>query len=184
MSLSYRILIGLLLASLAAALVFFVHRAYENHRAAVFAEGDRAGAARVQILWDEDRAKSQAQAIENARHAAAETLRRLTAQQENERVQQALLAQARADADRARAAADGLRLRAASYLDAAGCGTLSGDPALTCVRAAAARLGDALGQCGEIARRAAAAADDARARGLLCEADYDALTLTPATSMP
>lgn len=186
-----RILFGLLVVVAALALVFWTQRAYEAHRAAVLAEGDRAGAARekaigeervarVQKAWDEDRARAQAQAIEDARLAAAETLRRLNKQQENERAQQALLARMERDRDDARAAADGLRLRASAYVDAAGCGALSGDSAVACIRKAADAVGVALGQCGQIARRVAAEADDARARGLLCEADYDALTLKPA----
>jgi len=179
-----RIVIALLILALAGAVIGGITWAYETWRERVWEEGDRVGAARIQKLWDEDRAKAQAAAIENARLAAEETQRRVIQQQENERAQQALLAQARADAERARVAADGLRLRAAAYLDAAGCGSLTGDSALTCVRQAAAQIGDALGQCGEVARRVAAEADDARARGLLCEADYDALTLKGDQQLP
>jgi hypothetical protein len=119
--------------------------------------------------------------LEEARQNAAETLRRLNAQQENQRVQDAILAKNRADADRARAAADGLRLRAAAYLEAAGCGTATGDSAIACIRTAAAKVADALGQCGAIARAVAADADDARARGQLCERNYDSLTLKSST---
>jgi hypothetical protein len=172
-----RILKALLVLALAGAVIGGVTWAYEHWRSSVYQEGDAAGAARIQQLWDDDRAKAQAAAIENARLAAAETLRRLNAQQENQRAQDELLARVRADRDRAVAAADGLRLRAAAYLDAAGCGSLSGDPAVECIRKAAAQIGDALGRSGEIARRAAADADDARARGLKCEADYESLTL-------
>jgi predicted membrane chloride channel (bestrophin family) len=177
--LALKILGALLLAALAVALVFGTVKGYEHWRDAVRAEGDTAGAARVRALWDEDRSKAQAQRIEDDRIAAAETLRRLNKQQENDRAQQALLAQVRHDRDAAVAAADGLRLRAAAYLDAAGCGHLSGDSALGCVQQAAAALADALGRSAAIAQRAAADADDARARGLKCEADYDALTLKP-----
>lgn len=139
------------------------------------AEGEKRGRAALQAEWDADTKKSQAAALEAARQAAAETLRRLNKQQENQLAQDRLLAQARRDADRAVAAADSLRLRADTYLAAAGCAG-SGDSATECIRQAAARIGDALGQCGSIARRVAADADDARARGLKCEADYDALT--------
>jgi hypothetical protein len=52
-------------------------------------------------------------------------------------------------------------------------------PPLSASAQAAAALADALGRSAAIARRAAADADDARARGLKCEADYDALTLKP-----
>jgi uncharacterized protein GlcG (DUF336 family) len=171
-----KILGALLLVALVVALVFGTVHGYELWRAHVYAEGDTAGADRVLNLWNEDRAKAQAAAIENDRLAAAETLRRLTKQKENDDAQQALLVRVAADRDRARAAAGGLQLRASAYLDAAGCSGRSGDSALECVRAAAAAIGDALGRSGEIARRAAADADEARARGLKCEADYDALS--------
>jgi hypothetical protein len=171
-----RIVIWILIAALAAAVLFAIVRGYEAWRARVFSEGDTAGAQRVQILWDEDRAAALAQANEDARRNAKETERRLKAQQENDRAQEALLATARRDAAAAAAAADGLRLRASAYLDAAGCSSLAGDPAVECVRQAAAAIGDALGRGAEIARRVAADADEARARGLKCEADYDALT--------
>jgi hypothetical protein len=150
---------------------------YEHWRASVFHQGDTAGAARVQQLWDDDQAKRPGPGHRERPRGGTETLRRLNAQQENQRAQDELLARTRADRDRAVAAADGLRLRASTYLDAAGCGTLTGDPAIECIRKAAAAIGDALGRSGEIARRAAADADEARARGLKCEADYDALTL-------
>lgn len=172
-----RILKAVLVLAVIAAVLGAITWGYEHWRAGVFQEGDTAGAARVQKLWDEDRAKAQAATIEAARAAAQETQRRLEAQEANQRAQDELLARTRADRDRAVAAADGLRLRASAYLDAAGCGNLSGDPALECIRTAAAAIGDALGRSGEIARRAAADADEARARGLKCEADYDALTL-------
>jgi hypothetical protein len=175
-----RILKAMLVLALIGAVIGGITWGYEHWRASVFHQGDTAGAARVQQLWDEDRASAQAQAIENARVAAAETLRRLNAQQENQRAQDELLARTRADRDRAVAAVGGLQLRAASYLDAAGCGSLAGDSAIECVRKAAAAIGNALGRSGEIARRAAADADEARARGLKCEADYDALTLKAA----
>lgn len=171
------ILKWLAVALLAALAVFLVVKAYETWRAGVWAEGDRAGAARVQALWDEQDRQRAAQALDAAHRSAAETLRRLNTQQENQRAQDRLLAQVRSDAAGAAAAADGLRLRAASYLAAAGCSTRSGDSALECIRQAVAALGDALGHCGQIARRVAEDADDARARGLKCEADYDSLAL-------
>ena len=181
MSIWVRIGIALALAAAAALLVAGIVKGYEHWRTAVFTEGDTAGAARVKAQWDEDRAKAQAQAAEDARLAARETQRRLERQSENDRAQQIELARARADADRARIAADVLQLRASAYLDAAGCGTASGDSAIACIRAAAAKVADALGQCGAIARAVAADADDARARGQLCERNYDSLTLKSST---
>jgi hypothetical protein len=131
----------------------------------------------------QDRERERREAVEatleQARLNAAETLRRLNQQQENQRVQDERRARVAADAALAHAAADGLRLRAEGYLEAAGCGATSGDSALACIRAAASRITDALGQCGAIARQVATFADDARERGLACEADYDALTLKP-----
>lgn len=172
-----RILAWLAVAAACAAVLYAIVWGYETWRDGKVAEGDRAGAARVQALWDDDRAKAQAQTIEDARLNAAEGLRRLNAHQENQRAQDAQLARARRDAATATAAADGLRLRASTYLDAAGCGTVATDAALECIRKAVASITDALGQCGGIARQVAAEADDARARGLKCEADYDTLTL-------
>jgi hypothetical protein len=176
-SLTARILIWLAIAAAAVGLVAGTMWAYEQWRGSVLAEGDARGAARVQAGWDEERALLQLQANEDARRNAAETERRLKAQERNQRAQDVQLAKARDDAARAAAAADRLQLRAAAYLDAAGCGALAGDPALECVRKAAAAIGDALARSGAIARRAAADADEARSRGLKCEADYDALTL-------
>lgn len=137
------------------------------------------GRAEVRAQWDEDRAHAQAAAAAAALASAKETQRRMDRQQENQHAQDALLARMRRDRDAAVAATDRLQQRAAAYLDAAGCGGLAGDPAAECVRAAAAAIGDALGRSAAIARRAAADADEARARGLKCEADYDALTATP-----
>lgn len=171
--------------ALVAGVIFGVVKAYDHWHDSIRtegkAEGLREGRAEVQKKWDDARAQAQAQAVENHRLAALETERRLNQQQENDRAQQAQLARARADADRARAAADGLQLRAAAYLNAAGCGTASGDSAIACIREAAAKVADALGRCGAIARAVAADADDARARGQLCEMNYDALTLKPST---
>lgn len=132
----------------------------------------------VQQKWDKDTAERAAAALAEAQANAKETQRRLERQQENQRAQDALVAQLRRDADAADAAVARLRQRTAAYLDAAGCGALTGDSALECVRAAAAKVGIVLGQCAARHRQLAADADDARARGLKCEADYDALTPT------
>lgn len=143
------------------------------------AEQFKAGQDATQQLWDADTTKRLAIAVEDARLAAAETQRRLTAQQENQRAQDNLLAQARRDAAAASAAVDGLRLRASAYLSAAGCSAATGDSAIECIRAAAGQIGDVLGQCAARHQLLAADADDARARGLKCEKDYDALSVAP-----
>jgi hypothetical protein len=148
-------------------------------------EGQREiGRGEIRAAWDKDTKARQAQAIEQGRQAAAETLRRLNKQQEDQRAQDQLLARMRGDRDAARSERDGLQLRAAAYLGAAGCSALSGDSALECVRAAAAKVVDVLGRCSSRLVDVAAAADDARARGLKCEADYDALTLNPSGPAP
>lgn len=175
-----RILTWLAVLAAIALVVGAIVKGYEHWRDAVRAEGDKAGAARVQNQWDEDRASQQAQAIEDARQSAKETLRRMNKQQENQHVQDTLLAKVRRDAAGAAAAVGGLRLRATAYLDAAGCGTVASDSALECIRKAAGQIGDVLGRCAARHQQLAADADDARTRGLKCEADYDALTLRPA----
>ena len=174
-----RIVAIVLVVALCAGVVFAIVTGYELWRDSKLDEGDARGAARIKGLWDADRAQAQATAIEQGRQSAAETLRRLNKHQENQRAQDVLLASARRDRDGAVAAADGLRLRAAAYLDAAGCSARAGDSALECVRAAAAQIGDVLGQCAARHQQLAEAADDARIRGLKCEADYDGLTLKP-----
>jgi len=171
------ILKWLAVAAVLALALWLAVRGYESWRTTVHGQGYAAGAAYVRSQWDDQKVRQAAEAVESARQSAAETLRRLNKQQENDRAQQIRLAQARRDAAGAAASADGLRLRAAAYLDAAGCGNLSGDPAIECIRTAAAKVADALGRVAERARRAAADADDARERGLRCEADYDALIL-------
>jgi len=130
----------------------------------------------ARTAWQEQETRRQAEGLEQARQAAKETLRRLDKQQENQRAQDALLARVRSDRDALLAERDGLRLRASAYLDAAGCSSLAGDPALECVRQAARQVVDVLGRCSSRLVDLAAAADDARARGLKCEADYDALS--------
>ncbi len=176
-----RILVWLAVIAACAAVLYAIVWGYETWRDGKVAEGDRAGAARVQALWDADRAQAQAAALEKRRLDAVETERRLKAQEENQRAQNRQIADARRDAERAAASADGLQLRATAYLDAAGCGGRTGDSAVDCIRQAVAQITDALGSCGRIARQVAADADDARARGLKCEADYDALTLKATT---
>src|SRR5574340_6024 len=86
------------LASAAAGLVGYqVHHQREIGRAEVRAE------------WDADTVRRQAAALAQAQANAEETARRLKKQQENDRENTRLLAAARADADRNRAAADSLR---------------------------------------------------------------------------
>lgn len=125
------------------------------------------------------RAEYTAAALREASSNAAESLRRLNKQKENQDAQDAALARAQADAGRAAADADRVRGQAS---DAA--------------REWSARLGDsptaedlatagaAIRMCVDLRGRAVAraellarTADAARAAGLKCEADYDALTV-------
>ncbi len=117
-------------------------------------------------------------AAADAETNARETLRRLARQQEDQRVHDAQLAAARADAARNADAADGLRQQNARLVNA--WRAALADPAAGVVCPAA---GDALGVLADVLSRAdrragvlAAAADAAHAAGAQCEADYDALT--------
>lgn len=123
-----------------------------------------------------DREQKDADALQSQANAR-ETLRRLEAQDANQRKQNAELAQARDDAVRNAAAADGLREQNAGiarrWRDALG------NSATVADREAAA---DAIGVLAHVLSRAdkragilAAYADAARAAGLKCERDYDAL---------
>lgn len=174
------LLVALLAAAVIGGIVWAYDTWHDSIESTAYTAGDRTGAARVKAQWDEDRAQAQAAAIEDARQKAAETKRRLERQKENDDAQQAQVALARADASRARAAADGLQLTASAYLDAAGCGGRVGDSAAECIRTAVARVLDVFGSCGNRVAELAATVDDARSRGQRCEADYDALVLKPA----
>lgn len=167
----------LAVAAMIAGLLFGIQFLYEQWRSGVFEEGSTAGSAKIQKLWDEDRDRAKTAAIAQARANALETERRLLKQKEAQDAQTVQLAQAHADNERLSAAIGSLRERADAYLDASGCRALVGDPATVCILKAAAALRDALVRSAEIARRVAAEADEARARGLKCEADYDSLTV-------
>lgn len=122
-------------------------------------------------------AEYTAAALREAQANAAETARRLKAQQENQRAQDAALARARADAVRAAADADRVRAQAA---DAARewSARLGDSPATSDIEAAGAAIGvcaDLLGRAVARARLLARTADAARAAGLKCQADYESL---------
>jgi small-conductance mechanosensitive channel len=155
------------IAARAAAAVGFVSYQVHHQR--------EIGRAEVRAEWD-------AAALAEAQSNARESLRRLERQQENQRDQNAQLAAARADADRNRAAADGLREQNA---DAVRRWRAALDHPATGGECAAA--GDAIGVLADVLSRAdrragilAAYADAARAAGLQCERDYSALTSAPA----
>ena len=126
-------------------------------------------------------AEYTAAALREAQANAAETARRLKAQQENQRAQDAALARARADAARAAADADRVRAQAA---DAARewSARLGDSPTAEDLAAAAAAIRVCTELRGRAVKRAellAAYADAAREAGLKCEADYDSLTVKP-----
>lgn len=127
------------------------------------------------------RAEYTAAALREAQANAAESLRRLNKQKENQDAQDAALARARADA--ARAADDADRVRNQAAAAARDWSARLGDsPAASDSQAAGAAIGvcaDVLGRAVAHARILASAADAARAAGLKCAADYDALSMPP-----
>lgn len=164
----------LLYLALAAALVggFFAWRAHER------SVGRDEGRAEVQGKWDKEKIAQQQADLEQAENNAKETLRRLARQKENQDAQDKELAVARGDAARNAADADQLRNQnlttAQRWRDA-----LRNTP--TCIECAAAGdaimvQADVLGRADRRAGDLANYADTARAAGLKCERDYDALT--------
>lgn len=138
-----------------------------------------AGRQEVQAKWDADRVIQQQAALKAQADNASETQRRLSAQQEIMNETTAQLNRARADADAARNAGDRLRAQLAAYVASADRGTSSnstarppGPPASTPVDL----LADMFRSSDEAAGIMAAALDAARAAGLACERQYDALT--------
>lgn len=153
--------------------------------AAVFAlgwkihhSGYEAGRAEVRAEWSAQSAVQMQAAMDEAQANARETLRRLERQEENQRVHDQALADARRDAARAVAAADRLREQNAStarqWRDA-----LRDSPAPSVVEAAGAAIGvqaDVQRRLVEAGGELAAFATAARAAGLKCTQDYQALT--------
>lgn len=138
----------------------------------------RAGKATVRADWDKEKVAEQRAVIAETQANAKETQRRLERQKDNQDAQDKELAAARGDALRNGADADRLRDQNATtakrWRDA-----LRDTPA--CIECAAA--GDAIGVLADVLSRAdrragvlAAYADTARAAGIKCERDYDALT--------
>jgi len=166
------------LAAVGLAGALYGAHAWDRNRAASAAHA--AGAAEVMARWRAEKIEAQRAAIEAEQGARAEEQRRAAAQREADDAAQRQLAAARADAAGARNAGQRLRDRIAALESAAAGGVVPGDPAATCECEAA---GVAAGVLSELLRRAddragilAAAADEARAAGLACEAGYGALT--------
>lgn len=139
--------------------------------------GIEAGRAEVRAEWAAERIAQRDAALAEAQANARETLRRLERQQENQHALDQALADARRDAARADAAAERLREQAADaarrWRDA-----LGDSPAPAVCKAA----GAAITVQADVQRRLVAAGGElaafaaaARAAGLKCSADYDAL---------
>lgn len=134
-----------------------------------------------------EQAKNTKAALEDAQVAAKETQRRLDQQEENQRAHNAELAAARSAAARNGRAAEQLRHENAAIVQ-----QWRGYLGDTAAVAECAPAGDAIGVLADVLGRAdrragvlADYADAARAAGLKCERDYDALTgARPAALRP
>lgn len=166
-----------LLAELATAAALLIAAFVAGHRGGVQAEHVRTMA--VQHVLDVERAQAAAAAASGIESARAEERRRTLAIQEVADAAEIDRRAARADADRAAAAASSLRQRAAAYASACR-GGAAADPAAAAASAPAADpglvLADVLGRVEEAGRRAAALADERSAAGAACERAYDAVS--------
>jgi hypothetical protein len=136
------------------------------------------GRAEVQLKWDAAVSDQRAKALAEATANAEETARRLKAQKENQDAQDELLAAAHRDAALNAAGADRLRAQLADtahrWREA-----LRHSPTVVQCQAAGTAIvlqADVLGRADRRAGELAAYSDAARAAGLKCQADYDALT--------
>jgi hypothetical protein len=140
------------------------------------AEGDKAGAARVNAMWDAQIAQAQATAASAALANANETARRERALRKEAEDAQAVADRARRDADRAAAAA--VSLRDAARKAGAACGGASpADPRATASGppAGGRLLAEVLGELDDFAGAVAAEADRRGIAGSACERAYDSL---------
>ena len=158
-----------LLAALVAGVIYGIVAGYEWWRSGVYAEGDAAGAARVQKRFDDAKLEWAAQTIQEVSAARADEQRMAAnaakgerdARQKAERV----AAAARADADRAAAAGSGMSTTIAGLNAAAA--ALGIPDAASCPaefvrqRDAAVRARDVLGACSAAYIDLARAADEA-----------------------
>lgn len=144
------------------------------------AAGFRRGSAEVQGRWDAERVRLYAVAASAAAAARAEETRRSLAQAAIEEAHAKELVRLRSDAAVADAAADRLRERVAALIAAARRDSTGADPAAVSAGPAACPEADllavVLGRAVEAAGQLAAAADESRAAGAACVAEYDALT--------
>lgn len=137
------------------------------------------GRAEVRAEWNAEKVIQQQAALKAQSDNAAETARRLKAQQEINDETTTQLNWARADADAARSAGDRLRAQLAAYVSA-NRGSASSNPATQPASASTSTpvdlLADMFRDSDEAAGILAAALDAAHAAGLACERQYDALT--------
>jgi hypothetical protein len=139
-------------------------------------EGDAAGAARVTALWDADRHRAR----ELAERAAADYLqtereRAAAARKEIDDATTAATA-ARADSDRARRAAAGLRDAFAAAAPARGCAATGNPAAAASGPPADDRLrAEVLAELDDFAGAVAAEADERAIAGATCQRLYDSL---------
>lgn len=141
-------------------------------------KADRMLNAAEQRGYDRAVAEMTAKALKESQAKAAETFRRLEAQRENQDAQDALLARMRRDRDAAVAAADRVREQSAAAARQWS-ERLADSPTAADLAAAAAAiqlLTDVRGRLERAGADLAAHADAARAAGLKCAKDYDALT--------
>lgn len=136
------------------------------------------GRAEIRVEWNADTVARQAVDLEQAQINARETLRRLNQQQENQHAQDQELQAARRDAARNSDAAGQLRTQLAETAQRWRAAFSDSAPGSDGAAAADAIgvLADVLGRADRRAGVLAAYADAARAAGLKCERDYDALT--------
>lgn len=163
-----RLIQGLIVAALIGCVVA-VYMGWAHHERDI-------GRAEVQAKWDAERAKQTAAALAQSQRNAEETQRRLTAQQEVQRVHDEELARVQADAGRARAAAVSLRGQLAAFTAAGrapGNSSTGGNgaPAATALDLLAELFSAADDRSGELA----AALDASHAAGLQCVRQYDSL---------
>lgn len=135
------------------------------------------GRQEVRAEWDKERIELGDRALAESESKAKESLRRMEAQRSNQDAQDRELGAARVAAARNAADADRLRQQSASAArDWAA--RLADSPTAEDLAAAGAAIGvltDLLGRADRRAGVLASYADTARAAGLKCERDYDAL---------
>lgn len=136
------------------------------------------GREEVRAEWAAERAQQMAVDLAATNANSKETLRRMERQQENQDAHDKELADARADAGRNLAAADKLREQNAAtakrWRDALDHSPTGGE--CSAAGAAITVQADVLSRSDRVSSDLASYADAARAAGLKCERDYDALT--------